>query len=225
VIQKAAENALCAVGPGLPRLPGPGRGFYDEVMPTAEKCLAYGRFLGQRYRSFDNIIWVRGRPRPRAARENVDMVAYGIRESDRRHLMTAHCTAMPPGGAISGSWLEVSTSYAYEIVHLRLTWDYERKPAMPLFSSNPSMRGAQFIGAADPPSGLLVRALRRVRPCDGQLSDLVLQPGWQAALESPGRPRSCTGVGCSAHGRGSSWCPTRPQDRDRGSREFWGSTT
>ena len=108
----------------------------EEVMASGpEKCLAYGRFLGQRYKDFDNIIWVMGGDRdPGLARQNVDMVAYGIRQHDRRHLMTAHCHS---DSAVvvqyPGSWLQIGTSYAYEIVHLRLTWDLDRKPVMPFF--------------------------------------------------------------------------------------------
>ena len=145
-----------------------------------EKCLAYGRFLGQRYKDFDNIIWVMGGDRdPEPAREDVDMVAYGIRESDRRHLMTAHCHGdSAPAEQYPGSWLQVSTSYTYEIVHLRLTWDYERKPVMPLFliesiyegehnSSELQIRRQAYWSVLCGEFGHVM----------GNLPDLVLQPG------------------------------------------------
>ena len=68
VIRKAAENGLVVLlAPVYLGYPGLDEGFYDEVMANGpEKCLAYGRYLGQRYRGFDNIIWVMGATETRA---------------------------------------------------------------------------------------------------------------------------------------------------------------
>lgn len=112
-------------------------GFYNEVLANGpEKCLAYGRFIGERYRDFDNIIWVMGGDRdPGPARECVDMVAYGMREFDRRHLYTAHCHSESNIAKQfpTSTWLDLNATYTYMIVHLYLIWDYQRMPARPNF--------------------------------------------------------------------------------------------
>ena len=191
VIRRAGENGLFVLlAPVYLGYTGLDEGFYDEVMANGpEKCLAYGRFLGQRYRDFDNIIWVLGGDRdPGAAREHVDMVAYGIRESDRRHLMTAHChSESSPIEQFPGSWLNVSSSYAYEIVHQRLTWDYERKPAMPLFLIESVYEGEHNA------SELQVRRQAYWAVLCGEFGHVMgnlpiwsFNPGWQAAMDAPG---------------------------------------
>jgi hypothetical protein len=190
VIREAGKNGLVVLlAPVYLGYPGLDEGFYDEVMANGpERCLAYGRFLGRRYAPFDNIIWIMGGDRdPGPARENVDMVAYGIRESDRRHLMSAHChSESSPIEQYPGSWLQVSTSYAYEIVHQRLTWDYERKPAMPLFliesvyegehnSSEVQIRRQAYWAVLCGEFGHVM----------GNLPIWPFNPGWQAAMDAP----------------------------------------
>ena len=191
VIRKAAQYGIVVLlAPVYLGYTGLDEGFYDEVMAAGpEKCLAYGRFLGQRYKGFDNIIWVMGGDRdPGPARENVDMVAYGIRESDRRHLMTAHCHSDSyPAEQYPGSWLQVGTSYAYEIVHLRLTWDYERKPTMPFFLIESIYEGEHNS------SQVQIRRQAYWAVLCGEFGHVMgnypvwsLSPGWQAAMDSPG---------------------------------------
>jgi len=191
VIRKAAEHGIVVLlAPVYLGYTGLDEGFYDEVMAAGpEKCLAYGRFLGQRYRDFDNILWVMGGDRdPGPARENVDMVAYGIRESDRRHLMTAHCHSESyPPEQYPGSWMQVATSYAYEIVHQRLAWDYARKPPMPLFLIESVYEGEHNA------SQLQVRRQAYWAILCGEFGHVMgnfpvwsFGPGWQAALDSPG---------------------------------------
>jgi hypothetical protein len=191
VIRKAAENGVVVLlAPVYLGYPGLDEGFYDEVLANGpESCLAYGRFLGQRYRGFDNIIWVLGGDRdPGPAREDVDMVAYGIRESDRRHLMTAHCHSdSSPAEQYPGSWLQVGSSYAYEIVHLRLSWDYERKPVMPLFLIESIYEGEHNS------SELQIRRQAYWSVLCGEFGHVMgnypiwpFNAGWQAAMESPG---------------------------------------
>jgi hypothetical protein len=191
VIRKAAENGLVVLlAPVYLGYPGKDEGYYDEVMANGpEKCLAYGRFLGQRYKDVDNIIWVMGGDRdPGLARENVDMVAYGIREFDRRHLMTAHCHSdSAPVEQYPGSWLQIGTSYAYEIVHLRLTWDYERKPAMPLFLIESIYEGEHNS------SEVQIRRQAYWAVLCGEFGHVMgnyplwlFDPGWQDAMDAPG---------------------------------------
>lgn len=191
VIREAGKNGLVVLlAPVYLGYPGLDEGFYDEVLANGpEKCLAYGRFLGRRYAQFDNIIWVMGGDRdPGLVREDVDMVAYGIREFDRRHLMTAHCHSESATiEQYPGSWLQVGTSYAYEIVHQRITWDYERKPAMPLFliesvyegehnSSEVQVRRQAYWAVLCGEFGHVM----------GNLPIWSFSPGWQAAMDSPG---------------------------------------
>jgi hypothetical protein len=191
VIRKAAENGLVVLlTPVYLGYPGLDEGFYDEVMANGpEKCLAYGRFLGQRYKDFDNIIWVMGGDRdPGPARESVDMVAYGIRESDRRHLMTAHCHLdSPPVEQYPGSWLQIGTSYSYQLVHRCLIGDYERKPTMPLFLIESIYEGEYNS------SEVQIRRQAYWAVLCGEFGHVMgnhplweFSPGWQAAMDAPG---------------------------------------
>lgn len=139
VIRKAAENGIVVLlAPIYLGYPGTDEGFIDEVIANGlEKLLQYGQFLGRRYKYFDNIIWVIGGGRdPGPTRENVDMVAFGIRQYEKRHLFSAHCHSdSPPPEQYPGPWLDINTSYAYQIVHLRVRENYNRKPPMSFFLS------------------------------------------------------------------------------------------
>ncbi len=166
-------------------------GFYEEVLANGpEKCLAYGRFIGERYRDFDNIIWVMGGDRdPGPAREDVDMIAYGMREFDRRHLYTAHCHSdsniakqFP-----TSTWLDLNSTYTYNIVHLALLWNYQRTPVRPNFLLETVYEG--------PPQFATDLQMRRAAYwsvlCGGFGQVMGNNPlwqfdaGWQVALDAP----------------------------------------
>ena len=120
-------------------------GWIEEILKLEpEKCLAYGRYLGKRYKDFDNVIWLMGGDRnPESALEKVDLIALGIREFDRRHLFTAHCH--PENSAVDryggAGWLDFNTTYSYEIVHQKLLADYNRDPAWPFVLIESSYEG------------------------------------------------------------------------------------
>jgi hypothetical protein len=80
---------------------------------------------------------------PETALERVDSIALGIRESDKRHLFTAHCH--PENSAVerygSGGWLSFNSTYTYEIVHEKLLADYNRNPAWPFILIETSYEG------------------------------------------------------------------------------------
>lgn len=165
-------------------------GFYNEVLRNdPEKCLAYGRFIGKRYRDFDNIIWVMGGDRdPGAAQENVEKVASGMREFDRRHLYTAHCHSdsniakqFP-----TSTWIDLNSTYTYNIVHLSLIWDYQRTPVRPNFLLETVYEG--------PPQFATELQMRRAAYwsilCGGfgyVMGNSPLwqfDPGWQSAMDA-----------------------------------------
>jgi hypothetical protein len=229
IIRKAAEDGITVLlAPIYLGYTGLDEGFYEETKANGpERCLAYGRFLGRRYRDFDNIIWVLGGDRdPGDVREDVDMVAYGIREFDRRHLMTAHChSESSPIEQYPGSWLSVSSSYAYEIVHQRLTWDYERKPVKPLFLIESIYEGEHNS------SELQVRRQAYWSVLCGEFGHVMgnlpiwsFSPGWQAAMGKPGS------IGMTRWGRlfrSRPWQTLVPDDDHKvvtgGVGEYWGN--
>jgi hypothetical protein len=89
------------------------RGIYIGMLPTwgrwvndgpinASNARTYGKFIGTRYASKPNIIWVLGGDRNASGFETVwREMAAGIKEGDGgKHVMTFH----PPGGNTSSSW-------------------------------------------------------------------------------------------------------------------------
>jgi hypothetical protein len=191
VIRKAAEYGIVVLlAPVYLGYPGAGEGFYDEVLANGpEHMLEYGEFLGRRYKDFDNVLWVMGGDRnPGEAREDVDMVAYGIRELDHRHLFTAHC--FPESNPIEqypGSWLDIDTTYTYLLPHRKLIDDYNRRPTKPNFLIESSYEGEHNSSAVQIRRqaywAILSGAFGQVF---GNRPIWLFDPGWQAALESTG---------------------------------------
>jgi len=139
IIKKAAENdivvLLCPMFLGVP---GSSHGWYDEILAQSPaQCLEYGRYLGKRYSGFDNILWSIAADRNPDANglERIDLIALGIKEYDKRHLMTAQC--YPESSSVdifsSGGWLDFNATYSYGIVHRKLLADYNHVPTMPTF--------------------------------------------------------------------------------------------
>jgi hypothetical protein len=138
VIRKAGEKGmqvfLAPIYLGYIRT---DEGWVEEALANGpEKCRAWGRYVGKRYRDFDNLVWIIGGDRnPEDARQDVDAVAAGIKEFDTRHLFTAHCH--PENSAVDqykdDGWLDLNDTYTYSIVHVKLLADYNRTRVMPFF--------------------------------------------------------------------------------------------
>ncbi len=228
VIREAAKNGITVLlFPIYLGYEGKDEGFVDEAMANGpEKLLAYGQFLGRRYRSFDNIIWVMGGDRdPGPAREDVDMVAFGIRQYDRRHMFSAHCHSdSDPVVQYPGPWLDIIGTYPYQIVHEALIGNYNRKPVMPFFLLETIYEGEHNASQVQ-----IRRQAYWAALCGGFGQVMGNAPiwlfgtGWRAALDSPGS------VGMMHWGRlfrSRRWFDLVP-DQDHkvvtnGLGEFWG---
>jgi hypothetical protein len=138
VIKRAAEHGMeVLLFPLYLGVKGADEGFFQEALANGPvKCRSYGQYVGKRYRDLDNIIWVMGGDRdPEEALEDVNALALGIRETDQRHLITAHCRSEHSAVDDYGQegWLDLNSTYTYELVHDHLLADYNRKPVWPYF--------------------------------------------------------------------------------------------
>ena len=105
-----------------------------------DKCKAYGRYLGNRYKSFDNIIWMSGSDFQNWANDGYNAaakaVADGIRETDARHLHTLqldYFVSSSLDNALWSSLVTLNAAYTYYPAYAEVLKDYNRTPAVPVF--------------------------------------------------------------------------------------------
>ncbi len=192
VIRKAGEYGIkVLLAPIYLGYKGTDEGWIEETLQNGPaKCLAYGLYVGKRYRDFDNIIWLIGGDRnPESALEDVDLIALGIKENDHRHLMTAHCapenTAMDQYAG--GRWVDLNTTYAYKLVHDSLLANYNFKPTMPYFLIETTYEGEHNASAVQ------IRRQAYWADLAGSTGQFMgnrpiwgFDPGWKEALDAPG---------------------------------------
>src|SRR5688572_5048391 len=95
---------------------GGPEGWWQEMTGTSEATLrAYGRFLGARYRGFDNIVWVNGGDYNPPDKALVRAIALGLKETAPRQLHTAHIAPETPVADFwdGESWLDLDNVYTY----------------------------------------------------------------------------------------------------------------
>ena len=106
----------------------------------ATRCRDYGRYLGNRYRSFDNIIWMSGNDFQGWRDPNNDAVvlavALGILDCDTRHLHTTELDYLVSSSLDDTRWLSIlglNATYTYFPTYARLQYDYNRPYFLPNF--------------------------------------------------------------------------------------------
>jgi hypothetical protein len=104
-----------------------------------EKCREFGRYLGSRYKDFDNLLWMHGNDFQtwKNAEHDavVQAVARGIRDKDPRHLHTVELNYLVSGSLDDPSWaplIDVSASYTYYPTYAQVLKDYNRPKAKPV---------------------------------------------------------------------------------------------
>lgn len=105
-----------------------------------EKCRAYGRYVGKRYRDFDNIIWMSGNDfqswRDESDNLLVKAVAAGIKETDPRHIQTLGLDYFVSSSSDNALWsdlIDLNAAYTYYPAYVEVLEDYARAPAAPVF--------------------------------------------------------------------------------------------
>lgn len=192
VLRKAAEKGIQVfLAPVYLGYLGTDEGWIEEVRKNGpEKCRNWGRFVGKRYAGFNNLVWMIGGDRnPDTVHEDMNEVVKGIKEFDQRHVFTAHCH--PENSAVDqygrDGWLDLNTTYTYEIVHSKLLSDYHRSPVMPFVLIESTYEGEHNASAVQIRRqaywALLSGAAGQFL---GNRPIWLFDPGWEAAINSTG---------------------------------------
>jgi hypothetical protein len=166
-----------------------------------DKARAYGLFLGSRYKSFSNIIWMHGNDYgplngiPDAADDAVVMaVAQGLKDGGAQQLQTiefnADAFSTPALSTASPRWapfVDLNAAHTYRPTHEAVQQGYDRQPAMPVFMVESAYEGE--LGST--PKSLRAQAYwSNLSGATGQLfgsGDIwKFEPGWQTRLNSVG---------------------------------------
>jgi Protein of unknown function (DUF4038)/Putative collagen-binding domain of a collagenase len=96
-----------------------------------DNCRAYGQSLGQRYASFDNILWMHGNDYQDYGPDSdrfTTAVARGIKDFDSRHLHTVELNFFVSSSTDDPAWhsiIDINAAYSsYEPVHAEILKDY-----------------------------------------------------------------------------------------------------
>jgi hypothetical protein len=115
------------------------QGWCGEVQSASSQTMRdYGRYLGQRYRDFANIVWLIGgdtNPFDYNVQGKLGELIAGIEEFDPDHLMTAHNGPEESSQDVwgSASWLDLNGVYTYNATYVETRQQYDRANALPLF--------------------------------------------------------------------------------------------
>jgi Protein of unknown function (DUF4038)/Putative collagen-binding domain of a collagenase len=125
------------------------------------KDRAYGRFLGRRYRSFPNIVWVYGNDfqtwRTSSDDALVLAVAKGIQSADRKHIGTIELNYLDSGSLDDPRWrsvIQLDAAYTYYATYARVLREYNRKSHVPVYMAEAGYEFEQnspSISKGDPP--------------------------------------------------------------------------
>ena len=137
VLRRAAEEGfLVLLTPSYAGWDGGSQGWYQAMIANGrDRLRAYGAYLGRRYRSFANIMWVHGGDYHPPDKSLARAIVEGIRAFDTRALHTAHGTPHTPVSDYwqGEPWLQVSNVYTYGPVHAAARKQHARPEGIPFF--------------------------------------------------------------------------------------------
>jgi hypothetical protein len=194
VVGQAAERGLLVLlAPMYLGYQGGSEGWYQELKANGTtKSREYGRYVGQRFAKYPNIVWVNGGDvGPLQGLAEIEALIAGIKEYDSTHIHTAH--AAPGRSAVEDydrPWLDVNTTYSdYRDCDSALTNsrdDHQRPGALPFFHIE-----GWYEGEGASTSCLLGQMYHPVLlgaggHVFGNRPMWLFDSGWQGALNSTG---------------------------------------
>ena len=100
----------------------------------------YGRYLGNRYKNFDNIVWMSGNDFQTWSTPGddalVQAVALGIKDNDTRHIHTVELDYDVSGSLDDSTWapiIQLNAAYTYYPTYAKVLQEYNRAHFIPVF--------------------------------------------------------------------------------------------
>jgi hypothetical protein len=164
-----------------------------------DKAFAFGRYLGNRYKDFPNIIWMHGNDFQswQNATDNalVQAVARGIRSVDSNHIHTVELNYLTSGSLEDRSWaplIELNAAYTYFPTHAQVLTEFNRLSFKPIIMVEANYEFEHNFAT----DGGSTQNLRRqeywtmLSGATGQLYGSAytwrLQKEWKSNLDTPG---------------------------------------
>ena len=189
-----SKGLLVLMTPAYLGFQGGQEGWWPEIntaVNTEAVMENYGRYLGNRYRGFSNIVWVMGGDYyADATLAKTRAIVRGIQATDQARLFSAH-NARYESGALhynAEPWFTLNTTYSdCSATPGHLIGDYQRAPTRPF---------VYIEGRYENENGTTARCLRSqaywpvllgaVGSFFGNRPIWLFDPGWQTALDSTG---------------------------------------
>jgi hypothetical protein len=162
------------------------------------KCRTFGQYIGDRYKSFDNIVWMSGNDYQFASTDNdalVMAVILGIKDKDTRHIHTFE-RSYPTSSSLDdpkfASVLSFSAAYTYYPNYAQVLVDYNRPAFMPVFMVEGVYEFESNLQAHESKPSTLRRQeyWSNLAGATGQVYGShytwTFTQGWETHLDSPG---------------------------------------
>jgi len=175
-------------------------GSFLSVMHSngATKCRAFGQYLGNRYKNFDNIIWMSGNDYQSWSNASDDSVvtavALGIKDTDTRHLHTIELDYLVSGSLDDPNWapiISLNASYTYYPTYAQVLTDYNRPNFLPVFMVEANYEFESLRGYLT--TAYICRKQEYWTNLSGATGQLygsgytwTFKSGWKTTLDSPG---------------------------------------
>jgi hypothetical protein len=194
VIAKANEKGiLVLLTPAYMGYNGGTDGWYAEMVANGTtKLRAYGQYVANRFRAYDNILWVQGGDRDVADKTLARAIANGIRDIDTagKWLQTFHgdrgTSALEWLNTTSDPWLNVNNIYTTQDTVVTEARGQYSGSTMPFLLIEGGYEGLEIDGAgvrAQAYQAVLAGAMGQLM---GNFPVWYFGSGWQAALTTTG---------------------------------------
>jgi hypothetical protein len=158
------------------------------------KARNYGRYLGNRYKSFNNIVWMSGNDFQTWSNPTddalVQAVALGIKDNDTRHIHTVELNYFASGSLDDPSWAPIiglDAAYTYYATYAKVLEEYNRSNYLPVFMVEANYEEGYLVAPE------ILRRQEYWTMLSGAAGQLygnhytwTFSSGWQSNLDTPG---------------------------------------
>ncbi|HEU5075096.1 MAG TPA: DUF4038 domain-containing protein [Polyangiaceae bacterium] len=140
VVEQCAARDMLVIASPIFLGYAPPQGQYEDMVANGHAgATAYGTFLGERYRDYDNILWLVGGDKTAGTMLAGDALAMftaftnALKAADTRHMVSAHFLQEQQSYQYPGPWQDYSFLYTGLITHEAALGGWEFRGPVPMF--------------------------------------------------------------------------------------------